>query len=81
MVTATALALPLPLPKLIAPAMNTKMYDNPLTQRNLQVLRELGYQDIEPKTSLLACGDLGKGALAAIDLIVERIEETLNEQK
>ena len=35
-VTATALALPTDTPKLIAPAMNTKMYDNPLTQRNLQ---------------------------------------------
>ena len=44
-VTATALALPTDTPKLIAPAMNTKMYDNPLTQRNLQILQEVGYQE------------------------------------
>ena len=44
MLTATALALPSTTPKLIAPAMNTKMYENPLTRKNLDTLHDLGYQ-------------------------------------
>ena len=76
-VTATALALPAETPKLIAPAMNTKMYDNPLTQRNISILEEVGYQEIEPRSSLLACGDVGRGALAEQDVILERIIKSL----
>ncbi|SEK30587.1 flavoprotein family protein [Streptococcus equinus] len=76
-VTATALALPAETPKLIAPAMNTKMYDNPLTQRNIRILKEVGYQEIEPRSSLLACGDVGRGALAEQDVILERIIKSL----
>lgn len=76
-VTATALALPAGTPKLIAPAMNTKMYDNPLTQRNISILKEVGYQEIEPRSSLLACGDVGRGALAEQDVILERIIKSL----
>ncbi|RCW17944.1 phosphopantothenoylcysteine decarboxylase [Streptococcus gallolyticus] len=76
-VTATALALPTDTPKLIAPAMNTKMYDNPLTQRNLQILQEVGYQKIEPRSSRLACGDVGRGALAELDVIVQTIQDTI----
>ncbi|MFC3932277.1 phosphopantothenoylcysteine decarboxylase [Streptococcus dentapri] len=77
MVTATALALPNKIPKLLAPAMNTKMYDNPITQRNLDLLKEVGYQEILPKSALLACGDIGRGALADLDTILEEIEEAL----
>lgn len=76
-VTATALALPAETPKLIAPAMNTKMYDNPLTQRNISILKEVGYQEIEPRSSFLACGDVGRGALAEQDVILERIIKSL----
>ncbi len=76
-VTATALALPTDTPKLIAPAMNTKMYDNPLTQRNLQNLQEVGYQEIEPRSSMLACGDVGRGALAGLDAIIQKIQDTI----
>lgn len=76
-VTATALALPTDIPKLIAPAMNTKMYDNPLTQRNLQNLQEVGYQEIEPRSSMLACGDVGRGALAGLDAIIQKIQDTI----
>ena len=76
-VTATALALPAETPKLIAPAMNTKMYDNPLTQRNISILKEVGYQEIEPRSRLLACGDVGRGALAEQDVILERIIKSL----
>ncbi len=80
MVTSTALALPNHVKKLVAPAMNTKMYDHPATQANLKILVTYGYQIISPKESLLACGDHGKGALADLNTILERIKETLNEQ-
>lgn len=77
MLTATALALPSTTPKLIAPAMNTKMYDNPLTRKNLDTLHDLGYQEILPKSGVLACGDTGRGALADIDVILEAIDAKL----
>ena len=77
MLTATALALPSTTPKLIAPAMNTKMYENPLTKKNLNTLHDLGYQEILPKSGLLVCGDIGRGALADIDDIIESIDNAL----
>ena len=80
MVTSTALALPQNIPKLLAPAMNTKMYEHPATQTNLKTLETYGYKLISPKESLLACGDYGRGALADLDIILERIKETLNEK-
>ena len=60
----------------IAPAMNTNMYENPIVQENLEKLRGLGYQIIEPKEAMLACGTMGKGALADVEEIV-RIVETV----
>ena len=51
-------------PKLIAPAMNTAMLNAPQTQENLAKLKKLGFGIIEPRISLLACGEYGKGALA-----------------
>ena len=80
MVTSTALALPGHVKKLVAPAMNTKMYDHPASQANLKTLESYGYQIISPKESLLACGDHGKGALADLNTILERIKEILDEQ-
>ena len=80
MVTSTALALPDNIPKLLAPAMNTKMYNHPATQTNLKTLESYGYGIISPKESLLACGDFGSGALADLEIIIERRKETLNEQ-
>ncbi|CAM3556769.1 phosphopantothenoylcysteine decarboxylase [Streptococcus pluranimalium] len=79
MVTATALALPTSTPKLFAPAMNTKMYDHPATQANMERLKSYGYREIEPKSAVLACGDIGRGALADLDIIIKNIEETLFE--
>lgn len=67
------------IPILVAPAMNTAMYDNAVTQRNIQTLSELGFEFIEPREALLACGDLGKGALADTDLIVSRVHKALGE--
>ena len=65
------------IPKLIAPAMNTNMYTNPVVQENLAKLKRMGYDEIEPKTARLACGDIGKGALADIADIVSAVEQVL----
>lgn len=81
MVSATALALDPTIPKLIAPAMNTKMYTNPATQENLERLKRFGYQEISPREALLACGDMGIGALADIETILEKVRLTLHEKK
>jgi len=80
MVTATALALPHFVPKLLAPAMNTKMYDHPATQANLKTLENYGYTIISPKDSLLACGDTGHGALADLETILQEIKDKIHEQ-
>lgn len=61
MLTTTVLACRCP--KLIAPAMNTNMYENPVTQDNLAALRRYGWEVIEPASGRLACGAVGKGKL------------------
>lgn len=64
-------------PVLICPAMNTNMYENKVTQRNIGILKDLGFEFVEPKEAYLACGTVGKGALASVDVILERIRELL----
>ena len=59
MVSTTLLATKAPV--VIAPAMNTGMYDNPVTQENLKTLRARGFHIIEPAAGHLACGDSGRG--------------------
>ena len=73
LVSTTAIALPKDTPKYIAPAMNTKMYENAAVQRNLNTLVNDGYQIIEPREDKLACGDVGKGAMAKIEDIIKEI--------
>ncbi|NLG93573.1 MAG: bifunctional phosphopantothenoylcysteine decarboxylase/phosphopantothenate--cysteine ligase CoaBC [Clostridiales bacterium] len=68
------------IPLLIAPAMNTRMYENPIVKDNLEKLKKYGYEIIEPKESLLACGDLGKGALADVGDILCAITDHLQEK-
>ena len=65
-------------PILLAPAMNTHMYENPATQRNLHTLQNDGCRIIEPRESRLACGTVGKGALATVDTIVSAVKEALD---
>ncbi len=60
-------------PKLIAPAMNTGMYENPVVQKNIETLKQLGFKFVEPESGLLACGDIGKGRLAEVGEIYEKI--------
>ena len=61
MLTTTVLACRCP--KLIAPAMNTNMYENPVTQDNLEILRRYGWEVIPPASGRLACGAVGTGKL------------------
>lgn len=62
-------------PVLICPAMNTAMYENPIVQSNIEKLKGLGYLFVPPRESVLACGDLGKGALAETETILKAINE------
>lgn len=80
LLSTVALALPKDTPKLVAPAMNTNMYLNPILQKNLAILKEVGYKEITPRESLLACGDFGSGALATVETIVTEITEILDIQ-
>lgn len=64
-------------PKIICPAMNTKMYINPVTQDNLLLAKHYGYRIVEPIVGYLACGDNGLGKLADLDIIKEAIAEEL----
>lgn len=71
MLTTTALACRCR--KIVAPAMNTNMYDNPVVQHNLNRLREFGMEVIEPDTGVLACKSVGKGKLPSEDILLEYI--------
>ena len=67
---------------LIAPAMNTNMYKNPILQRNINTLKELGYNFVDPESGRLACGDIGEGKLASPEVIVDAVIGLLtNEDK
>ena len=71
MLTTTVSAMPCG--KMIVPAMNTVMYENPIIQGNIEKLKSLGYRFLEPETGMLANGDIGKGRFPGEDLIVEAI--------
>ncbi len=71
MLTTTVLACKCP--KLIAPAMNTNMYENPVTQDNLQLLKKYGWQVIEPASGRLACGAVGAGKLPEPEDLVQYV--------
>ena len=66
---------------LIAPAMNTNMYRNPILQRNISILKELGYNFVDPDSGRLACGDIGEGKLASPEKIVDAVVDLFNEDK
>lgn len=71
MLTTTVLACRCP--KLIAPAMNTNMYENPVTQDNLNTLRHYGWDVIEPASGRLACGAVGKGKMPEPEDLLQHI--------
>jgi len=71
MLTTTVLACACP--KLIAPAMNTKMFENPVTQDNLDILRRYGWEVIAPASGRLACGAVGTGKLPEPEQLLQHI--------
>lgn len=75
MLTTTLLACECP--KIIAPAMNTRMYRNPVVQDNLKLLTHYGMEVITPATGYLACGDTGEGKMPEPELLCEYILKAL----
>ena len=71
MLTTTVLACRCP--KLIAPSMNTNMYENPVTQDNLKTLAHYGWEVITPASGRLACGAEGKGKLPEPEVLLQHI--------
>jgi phosphopantothenoylcysteine decarboxylase/phosphopantothenate--cysteine ligase len=65
-------------PVVLAPAMNTRMWENPIVQRNVEALRELGYRFIEPGTGWQACRTTGTGRMAEPDDILAEIDRILS---
>ncbi|RKI40653.1 bifunctional phosphopantothenoylcysteine decarboxylase/phosphopantothenate--cysteine ligase CoaBC [bacterium D16-51] len=79
MLTTTVMACPCP--KIISPAMNTNMYENPIVQENLGKLRRHGYTVIEPEVGLLACKDIGAGKLPSEEVLLDYINREIRFEK
>jgi phosphopantothenoylcysteine decarboxylase/phosphopantothenate--cysteine ligase len=75
MLTTTLLACQCP--KIFAPAMNTRMYQNPVVQDNMEILRRYGMEVISPAVGYLACGDTGEGKMPEPELLLEFIIKAL----
>ena len=75
MLTTTFLAAQCP--KLISPAMNTRMFENPVTQDNMKKLEAYGVKIIDPASGYLACGDTGKGKMPEVETLFEYLEYAL----
>lgn len=71
MLTTTVLACACP--KLIAPAMNTRMWDNPVTQENLNTLERFGWEVVPPASGRLACGAVGAGKLPEPEVLKDYV--------
>lgn len=68
-------------PKLIAPAMNTNMFENPIVQDNMEKLKQYGYEIISPSTGYLACGDTGAGKLPSEETLLSYVIKELHYEK
>jgi len=77
----TSLVLAKRCPVALCPSMDVDMYENPITQKNLSLLRERGFFIIEPDTGFLASGLSGKGRLPDISSIIQEIDNILNPLK
>ncbi len=79
MLTTTLLACRCP--RLISPAMNTAMYENPIVQDNLTILKKYGYEVICPANGRLACGDSGAGKMPEPEVLLQYIEREIGRRK
>ena len=67
--------------KIISPAMNTNLYENPIVQDNLAILQHYGYEVIEPASGYLACGDTGAGKMPEPEMLLEYILREIAKEK
>lgn len=65
-------------PLLFCPAMNTRMYEHPITAQQLRLLNSWGYHEVPSVSKKLFCGDIGIGAMAEVDTIVTHILDKLS---
>ena len=75
MLTTTVMACTCPV--ILAPAMNTNMFRNPIIQDNMAKLRRFGYHIVQPATGLLACGDVGEGKMPEESLLIAALEKEI----
>ena len=75
MLTTTVMACTCPV--ILAPAMNTNMFRNPIVQDNMDKLRLFGYHIVQPATGLLACGDVGEGKMPEESLLIAALEKEI----
>ncbi|MCL2586998.1 MAG: phosphopantothenoylcysteine decarboxylase [Firmicutes bacterium] len=64
-------------PRIIAPAMNTEIYNNPIVQDNIEKLKQYGFKFVGPREGMLACGDRGIGVIEHPKAIVQSVLEEL----
>jgi len=84
MLTTLCMAVPAGTPMVLAPAMNTRMWDHPVLQRNLKILLDETdgrYCIVPPVVKELACGDLGMGGMASIEEIIEQVYKVFEAKK
>lgn len=67
--------------KIVAPAMNTQMLHNPITQDNIDILKHYGFEIIQPATGMLACKDIGEGKLPETEVLLEYILKAIAFEK
>ncbi len=67
--------------KIAAPAMNTRMYENPVTSDNLKTLKAYGWDILEPASGRLACGDVGKGRMPEPDVLFDAVVQAVSSPK
>lgn len=79
MLTTTVLAARCPI--ILSPSMNTAMYENPITQKNMAFLKSLGHTVIEAEEGILACKDIGKGRLPKTEILHAYLMKALCEKK
>lgn len=79
MLTTTVMACQCPV--FISPAMNTRMYENPVVQNNIRILKEYGYRLIEPAEGYLACGDTGAGKMPEPEQLLSYILQEMAFEK
>ena len=67
--------------KIVSPAMNTNMYENPIVQDNIAILQHYGYEVIEPASGYLACGDTGAGKMPEPEMLLDYILREIAKEK